>query len=117
MKRHPTNIMDGRLKHPFTCIVTGPTMSGTTKWTKRLVRGRHAYVDTPIADVIWYDNVTFWREIQYIIAVRRPCNAVTNVLRRRVSHSMAYAQCIDMQQKHSKHRKKSNKNCLLDGIL
>ena len=63
MNRHPTNIMDGRLKHPFTYIVTQSTMSGTTEWAKSLVRDRHAYVDTPIADVIWYDHVTFWREI------------------------------------------------------
>ena len=45
--------MDGRLKHPFTCIVAGLTMSGETEWTKTLVRGRHAFVDTPIDDVIW----------------------------------------------------------------
>ena len=43
--------MNGRLKHPFTCIVAGPTMSGKTEWTKRLVRGGHAFVDTPISDV------------------------------------------------------------------
>ena len=46
-------IMDGRLKHPYTCIVAGPTMSGKTEWTKQLLVRRHACIDQPPDDIIW----------------------------------------------------------------
>ena len=49
--------MDARWRHSFTCIIAGPNESGKTARTKRLVRSRLAYVDTPIGDVIWcYGN-------------------------------------------------------------
>ena len=46
--------MDPRLKHPFTCMIAGPTGSGKTNFVKRILAHVHNMI-TPIPDrVIWY---------------------------------------------------------------
>ena len=45
--------MDPRLRHPFTCLVAGPTMCGKTYFVMKLVDSLSETVDTPIQEVIW----------------------------------------------------------------
>lgn len=46
-------IFDTRLRHPFTCIVAGPTCCGKTELVKKIVLGRNYVIDKPIDRVIW----------------------------------------------------------------
>lgn len=39
--------MDVRLKHPFTCVISGPTGSGKTVFTKRLFTLLKGIIDPP----------------------------------------------------------------------
>ena len=43
--------VDVRLRHPFTSIVSGPTMSGKTSWVSRLLTNLHN-IDTVIPDIV-----------------------------------------------------------------
>ena len=43
--------IDVRLRHPFTSIVAGPTMSGKTSWVSRLLTNSHL-IDTEIPDKV-----------------------------------------------------------------
>ena len=45
---------DGTLKHPFTCIVAGPTGCGKTRWVRRLLEKAGVFVDPPPERVYWY---------------------------------------------------------------
>ena len=42
---------DVRLRHPFTSIVSGPTMSGKTSWISKLLGNMH-HIDTDISDIV-----------------------------------------------------------------
>jgi hypothetical protein len=42
-----------KLKHPFTCIVAGPTKVGKTEWTKRLVKDASLMIEPPPKRIIW----------------------------------------------------------------
>ena len=43
--------MDRRWKHPFTCVIAGPTGSGKTVWVKRFLESD--LMDPPPAEIIW----------------------------------------------------------------
>jgi len=40
-------------KFPFTCVISGPTRSGKTEWTKRLVRNAHQMIYPPPDEIVW----------------------------------------------------------------
>ncbi len=46
--------MDPRWKHPFTCIVAGPTGCGKTTFVARLLRNASVMIDPPPEQVTWY---------------------------------------------------------------
>ena len=46
--------MDPRWKHPFTCIVAGPTGCGKTTFVARLLRNASTMIDPPPVRVTWY---------------------------------------------------------------
>ena len=43
--------MDVTLKHPFTCMVAGPTMCGKTEFVKQLLKGN--FINQPIDEIVW----------------------------------------------------------------
>ena len=45
--------VDTRLRHPFTCLVSGPTCCGKTEFVKKLVQSRDWCIDQPVQDIIW----------------------------------------------------------------
>ena len=47
-------VMDPRWKHPFTCIVAGPTGCGKTTFVARLLRNASVMIDPPPEQVTWY---------------------------------------------------------------
>jgi hypothetical protein len=52
--RHLTEkTMDLSFKFPFTCIVAGPTRSGKTEWTKKLVRAAKEMISPAPDRIIW----------------------------------------------------------------
>ena len=49
--------MDTSLKHPFTCIVAGPTGCGKTTFVTRLLRFASSIIDLPPERIVWcYDQ-------------------------------------------------------------
>ena len=46
--------MDPRWKHPFTCIVAGPTSCGKTHFVSRLVRVAKEKIDPPPDRIVWF---------------------------------------------------------------
>lgn len=46
--------MDPRWKHPFTCIVAGPTSSGKTHFVARLVRHADEMIHPAPERILWY---------------------------------------------------------------
>ena len=46
--------MDPRWKHPFTCIVAGPTGCGKTTFVTRLLRNSSTMIDPSPERVTWY---------------------------------------------------------------
>lgn len=46
-------LFDTRLRHPFTCIVAGPTCCGKTELVRQIVERRDTVIDKPIHQVIW----------------------------------------------------------------
>ena len=44
--------MDTRLKHPFTCIVAGPTGCGKTTFVTRLLQRASSFIDPPPEKVV-----------------------------------------------------------------
>jgi hypothetical protein len=45
--------MDLRFKSPFTCVIAGPTRSGKTEWTKKLVLNAQEMIIPPPHRIIW----------------------------------------------------------------
>lgn len=45
--------MDVRLKHPFTCVIAGPTGCGKTQWVKKLLTQSETVVNKPPQNIIW----------------------------------------------------------------
>lgn len=45
--------MDPRLKHPFTCVIAGPTGSGKSYFVSRLLSHAHTMIDPPPEKVMW----------------------------------------------------------------
>ena len=45
--------MDPRLKHPFTCVVAGPSSSGKTQFVFRLIRHADRLVDPPPEKIVY----------------------------------------------------------------
>lgn len=45
--------MDVRLKHPFTCTVAGPTISGKTQFVFRLIRHADEMIDPPPERILY----------------------------------------------------------------
>ena len=46
--------MDMRWKHPFTCLVSGPTGSGKTMWVREFLKYKAVMMDIVPEEVIWY---------------------------------------------------------------
>ena len=46
--------MDPRWKHPFTCVVAGPTSSGKTHFVSRFIQHGAEMVDSPPQKVLWF---------------------------------------------------------------
>ena len=46
-------VMDPRLKHPFTCVVAGPSSSGKTQFVFRLMRHADRLVDPPPEKIVY----------------------------------------------------------------
>ena len=46
-------IMDARWKHPFTCIVAGPTGCGKSTFVTRMLRHAAAMIDPPPEQITW----------------------------------------------------------------
>lgn len=46
-------VMDPRLKHPFTCVVAGPSSSGKTQFVFRLIRHADRLVDPPPEKIMY----------------------------------------------------------------
>ena len=46
-------IMDARWKHPFTCIVAGPTGCGKSTFMTRMLRHVAAMIDPPSERITW----------------------------------------------------------------
>ena len=47
-------VMDPRWKHPFTCIVAGPTGCDKTTFVVRLLRNASVMIDPPPEQITWY---------------------------------------------------------------
>ena len=45
--------MDARWKHPFTCIVAGPTGCGKSTFVTRMLRHAAAMIDPPPEKITW----------------------------------------------------------------
>ncbi len=44
--------MDVRLKWPFTCMVSGATMTGKTRFVCDLIDKKESVIDTPVSDIV-----------------------------------------------------------------
>lgn len=47
-------MMDPRWKHPFTCLVSGPTSCGKTQFVKRLVEHAEDMIVPPPQKIVWF---------------------------------------------------------------
>ena len=45
--------MDPRFKHPFTCLVAGPTGCGKTTFVKELLEKSQLLIDPPPQRTVW----------------------------------------------------------------
>ena len=45
--------MDARWKHPFTCVVAGPTGCGKSTFVTRMLRHAAAMIDPPPERITW----------------------------------------------------------------
>ena len=46
--------MDGRLAHPFTCIVSGPTGSGKSVFTLKLIVHAREIISPPLERILFF---------------------------------------------------------------
>ena len=53
--------MDPRMKHPFTCMVAGPTGCGKTSWVKRLLDHASQMIVPPPGRILWCYGK--WQEV------------------------------------------------------
>ena len=53
--------MDARWKHPFTCIVAGPTGCGKSTFVTRMLRHAAAMIDPPSERITWCYGE--WQEV------------------------------------------------------
>ncbi|RWS26470.1 hypothetical protein B4U80_02434 [Leptotrombidium deliense] len=42
-----------QFRHPFTCIIAGPTRSGKTEFVKKLIKNKDRLIDKPIGKILW----------------------------------------------------------------
>ena len=83
--------MDPRWKHPFTCIVAGPTGCGKTTFVARLLRYASSMIDPPPENITWcygqwqpvYETLT--RQVPHLsfeegLPESSVCNPTTNNL-------------------------------------
>ena len=69
--------MDVRLKHPFTCLVVGPTSCGKTIFTKKLIKNLPSLCNPPPDIVYWaygeyqpaYEEMNSWPNVHLIEGV------------------------------------------------
>ena len=45
--------MNPQWKHPFTCIIAGPTGSGKTVWVTQFLRHGHRMITPPPEEIVW----------------------------------------------------------------
>jgi hypothetical protein len=46
--------MDLRIKHPFTMIISGPTSSGKSVFTEKLLTSKMKIIDTEFHEILWF---------------------------------------------------------------
>lgn len=46
--------MDLRFKHPFTCIVSGPTKAGKTTFVRQVIKNAKSFIDPPPKQIWWF---------------------------------------------------------------
>jgi hypothetical protein len=58
--------MDLRFKHPFTCIVSGPTKAGKTNFVKQLIENFKNFIDPPPKYIWWFyaEEQNFYKELK-----------------------------------------------------
>lgn len=62
-------------KHPFTCMLAGPSQSGKTEFTKKLLTRSRTYINPPPDKIYWcygQNNPTQFQNIQKIIHEKNP---------------------------------------------
>lgn len=45
---------DVRMKHPFTCLIAGPTGCGKTLWIARLLKHKNILIDPVPENIVWF---------------------------------------------------------------
>ena len=50
-----------KFKHPFTCLISGPTSSGKTMLVYRIIKNKQLIIDKPLHKIYWYYSQ--WQEI------------------------------------------------------
>ena len=45
---------DIRFRHPFTCLIAGPTGCGKTVWLSRLIKHSNILIDPPPENIVWF---------------------------------------------------------------
>jgi len=41
------------LKHPFSCVIAGPSQSGKTVFLRKLLKGAHLFIDEAPERIVW----------------------------------------------------------------
>lgn len=71
--------MDLKFRHPFTCIVSGPTKSGKTTFVRKLLSNLHNFVYPPPEKIWWFygedyepiNNVTYLKGVPDLNLVKQ----------------------------------------------
>ena len=50
---YSVDVMDTRIKHPFTALVAGPTGCGKTQFVTKLLKHHDSVVDKPFQKIVW----------------------------------------------------------------
>lgn len=53
-EKQSVTIMDPRWKHPFSAVISGPSMSGKTEFVKTFINYINEMCDTQIEDIYWH---------------------------------------------------------------